>query len=40
MLRYPPAMAGGLILLVEAGLTLSLGLILAGLFLFVTGRRS
>jgi multisubunit Na+/H+ antiporter MnhB subunit len=40
MLRYPPALAGGLILLVEAGLTLSLGLILAGLFLFVTGRRS
>lgn len=40
MLRYPPASAGGLILLIEAGLTLSLGLILAGLFLFVTGRRS
>jgi multisubunit Na+/H+ antiporter MnhB subunit len=40
MLRYPPALAGGLILLIEAGLTLSLGLILAGLFLFVTGRRS
>jgi multisubunit Na+/H+ antiporter MnhB subunit len=39
MLRYPPASAGGLILLIEAGLTLSLGLILAGLFLFVTGRR-
>lgn len=40
MLRYPPASAAALILLVEAGLTLSLGLILAGLFLFVTGRRS
>lgn len=40
ILRYPPASAGGLILLIEAGLTLSLGLILAGLFLFVTGRRS
>lgn len=40
MLRYPPALAGGLILLIEAGLTLSLGLILAGLFLFVTGRKS
>ncbi len=39
LLRYPPAWAGGLILLIEAGLTLSLGLILAGLFLFVTGRR-
>jgi len=39
LLRYPPAAAGGLILLIEAGLTLSLGLILAGLFLFVTGRR-
>lgn len=40
MLRYPPASAAALILLIEAGLTLSLGLILAGLFLFVTGRRS
>jgi len=40
LLRYPPERAGGLILLIEAGLTLSLGLILAGLFLFVTGRRS
>lgn len=39
MLRYPPALAGGLILLIEAGLTLTLGLILAGLFLFVTGRK-
>jgi len=40
LLRYPPEHAGGLILLIEAGLTLSLGLILAGLFLFATGRRS
>lgn len=40
LLRYPPASAGGLIFLIEAGLTLSLGLILAGLFLFVTGRRA
>lgn len=39
MLLYPPALAGSLILLIEASLTLSLGLILAGLFLFVTGRR-
>lgn len=40
LLRYRPELAGALILLIEAGLTLSLGLILAGLFLFVTGRRS
>ena len=33
MLQYPAAWAGGLILLIETGLTLSLGLILAGLFL-------
>ncbi|MGF1548167.1 MAG: MnhB domain-containing protein [Thiotrichales bacterium] len=33
LLQYPPRWAGGLILLIEAGLTLSLGLILAGLFL-------
>lgn len=33
MLSYPPAQAGRLILLIEAGLTVSLGLILAGLFL-------
>lgn len=39
MLRYPPELAGVLILLIEAGLTLTLGLILAGLFMFVTGRR-
>lgn len=39
LLRYPPAQAGALILLVEAGLTLSLGLILAGLYLVLAGRR-
>jgi multisubunit Na+/H+ antiporter MnhB subunit len=33
LLLYPPDHAGALILLIEAGLTLSLGLILAGLFL-------
>jgi len=38
LLRYPPASAGALILLIEAGLAVSLGLILAGLFL-VLGRR-
>lgn len=36
LLRYPPAQAGGLILLIEAGLTVSLGFILAGLFLFLS----
>lgn len=36
LLQYPPAMAGMLILLIEAGLTVSLGLILAGLFLFLS----
>lgn len=36
LLEYPPAHAGALILLIETGLTLSLGLILAGLFLFMT----
>ncbi|MCM2319312.1 MAG: hypothetical protein NDI93_08270 [Pseudomonas sp.] len=36
LLEYPPAHAGALILLIEAGLTFSLGLILAGLFLFMT----
>ena len=33
LLRYPPEWAGAMILAIEAGLTLSLGLILAGLFL-------
>lgn len=37
LLQYPPPSAGMLILLIEAGLTLSLGLILAGLFLFLSG---
>lgn len=37
LLEYPPSWAGALILLIEAGLTLSLGLTLAGLFLFLTG---
>lgn len=36
LLQYPPARAGMWILLIEAGLTLSLGLILAGLFLFLS----
>ncbi|MFN6961740.1 MAG: Na(+)/H(+) antiporter subunit B [Rhodocyclaceae bacterium] len=35
-LQYPPAHAGMLILLIEAGLTISLALILAGLFLFLS----
>ncbi len=41
LLTYPLAWAGALILLVEAALTISLGLVLAGLFLFLTsgGRR-
>ena len=33
LLDYPPDLAGGLILLVEAGLTISIALTLAGLFL-------
>jgi hypothetical protein len=33
LLQYPPALAGALILLVEAGLTLSIGLVLASLYL-------
>ncbi|MCX8085471.1 MAG: sodium:proton antiporter [Rhodocyclaceae bacterium] len=36
LLQYPPAAAGTLILVIEAGLTVSLGLILAGLFLFLS----
>jgi len=35
LLQYPPDMAGALILLIESGLTLSLGLILAALFLWL-----
>ncbi|MBS3935831.1 MAG: DUF4040 domain-containing protein [Sulfuritalea sp.] len=38
LLTYPPAWAGALILLVETALTVSLGLVLAGLFLFLSGR--
>jgi len=36
LLQYPSGQAGLLILLIEAGLTVSLGLILAGLFLFLS----
>lgn len=36
LLQYPPALAGGLILLIESGLTLSLALTLAWLFLFLS----
>ena len=36
LLQYPPAAAGVLILLIESGLTVSLALILAGLFLFLS----
>lgn len=39
LLAYPPNLAGGLILLIEAGLTLSLGLILAGLYLAFAADR-
>jgi multisubunit Na+/H+ antiporter MnhB subunit len=40
LLRYPPEHAGSLILLIEAGLTVSIGLILAGLFLLFSKRRA
>jgi multisubunit Na+/H+ antiporter MnhB subunit len=40
LLRYPPEHAGNLILLIEAGLTMSIGLILAGLFLLFGKRRA
>ncbi|PIY27621.1 MAG: sodium:proton antiporter [Comamonadaceae bacterium CG_4_9_14_3_um_filter_60_33] len=36
LMQYPPRQAGMLILLIEAGFTVSLGLILAGLFLFIS----
>ena len=36
LLQYPPQYAAALILLIEAALTVSLGLILAGLFLFLS----
>ncbi|OGB23632.1 MAG: hypothetical protein A3I66_24270 [Burkholderiales bacterium RIFCSPLOWO2_02_FULL_57_36] len=39
MLQYPPRHAGALILLIEAGLTVSLGLILAGLFLWLPNEN-
>ena len=39
LLKYPPAQAGLLILAIESGLTVSLGLILAGLFLFLSEER-
>jgi multisubunit Na+/H+ antiporter MnhB subunit len=38
VLQYPPAHAGLLILAIEAGLTVSLGLLLGGLFLFLSGE--
>lgn len=38
-LTYPAATAGSWILAIEAGLTISLGLILAGLFLLLAGQR-
>lgn len=37
LLRYPPALAGALILAIESCLTVSLGFTLAGLFLFLSG---
>jgi len=40
LLQYPPAAAGVLILLIEAGLTVSLALILAGLFLFLAREEA
>lgn len=39
LLTYPPALAGGLILMIEASLTLSIGLILASLYLASTEVR-
>lgn len=39
LLQYPPRFAGTLILLIEAGLTLSLGLVLAGLFLWLQNEN-
>lgn len=36
LLHYPPQQAGALILLIETALTISLGLTLAGLFLFLS----
>lgn len=39
LLQYPPATAGVLILMIESGLTVSLALILAGLFLFLSRKE-
>lgn len=39
LLQYPKEFAGGQILLIEAGLTISLGLILAGLFLWLPNEN-
>lgn len=39
LLEYPPDSAGALILLIESGLTFSLALILAGLFLFLSRKE-
>jgi multisubunit Na+/H+ antiporter MnhB subunit len=39
LLGFPPASAGALILLIEAGLTVSLGLVLAGFYLFFSGHE-
>lgn len=38
LMQFPPSHAGMLILLIETGLTLSIGLILSGLFLLLTNR--
>jgi multisubunit Na+/H+ antiporter MnhB subunit len=38
LLQYPPAFAGTLILVIESGLTISLALVLAGLFLLLAER--
>lgn len=40
LLQYPPAWAGALILLIEVGLTISIGLIMSGLFLLLTERQT
>jgi multisubunit Na+/H+ antiporter MnhB subunit len=40
LLAYPTEWAGALILLIETGLTVSLGLLLAGLFLLLGQRRT
>ncbi len=39
LLQYPPGWAGALILVIEASLTLSLGLILAGLYLVLADSK-